>query len=63
MNDQRRAISISELKALQAQENKPAALTQEEVRDYAIASLVVLRGLTRGDKLRVLRTMRKLLGP
>jgi hypothetical protein len=59
---ERKAISISELKQLQEQENKPTALAPEEVRDYAVAALVVLRGMTRGDKLRVLRQMRKLLG-
>jgi hypothetical protein len=59
---ERPTINISELSRLQEQMDRPQALTQDHVQDYATASLVVLRGLTRSDKLRVLRRMRKLLG-
>lgn len=61
-NGQRAAIPIGDLGKLMEQENKPQTLTPDEVHDYAVASLLVLRGLPRGQKLRVLQRMRKLLG-
>jgi hypothetical protein len=59
---ERRAINITELSKLQEQANRPAPLTKDEVQDYAVASLIVLRGLARGEKLRVLARMRRLVG-
>ena len=58
----RPTITISDLARLQEQENRPAKLATDEVHDYAIAALVVLRGMTRGDKLRVIRRMRTVIG-
>ncbi len=58
----RPTISIGDLTRLRDQDAKPAKLTPDEVHDYAVAASVVLRGMTRGDKLRVLARMRKLLG-
>lgn len=58
----RPTINISELTRLQEQIDRPTPLTKDHVQDYATAALVVLRGLSRSDKLRVLRHMRKLLG-
>lgn len=59
---ERATITIGDLARLQEQESRPTRLTDEEVEDYAIAALVVLRGMRRADKLRVLRRMRRLLG-
>lgn len=59
---ERASVNISELTRLQEQANRPTPLTADEVNDYAIASLVVLRGCSRGDKLKVVRRMRRLLG-
>lgn len=59
--DKRPTVSLSDLQKLQEQESKPQPLTPDEVRDYAVASLVVVRGLSRGDQLKVLRKMRRLL--
>lgn len=50
-------ITLSDLTRLQEQENKPTPLTADEVDDYATACLVVVRGLTRADKAKVLRRM------
>lgn len=58
----RPAISISDLPRLQEQANRPAPLTTDEVQDFATAALMVLRGMPRGEKLRVIRRMRRLLG-
>ena len=58
MND-RPTISITELKNLQEQATRQT-LSQEEVKDFATAALVVLRGMSRGDKLRVIRRMRRM---
>lgn len=58
----RQVVSIADLTRLQEQDNRPAAATVEEVQDYAIAALVVLRGLTRADKLKIIRRMRRLVG-
>ena len=55
-------ITIADLTRLREQDNRPTALTIEEVHDYAIAALVVLRGMRRGDKLRVIARMRKTVG-
>lgn len=37
------------------------SLTVDQLQEYAINSLNSLRGLSRGDKLKVIRRMRKLL--
>lgn len=62
MTDQRPTINASELTKLLKQENKPEPLTTDEVSDYAAAALLILRGLPRGQKLRVIRRMSKILG-
>ena len=59
MTGDRPSISISELAKLQDQINRPTPLIQEEVHDYATAALVVLRGLSRTDKLKIIRRMRR----
>jgi hypothetical protein len=51
-------VTLADLQRLSLQANRPTPLTTEEVEDFA----VVLRGMRRGDKLRVLRRARRLLG-
>ncbi len=58
----RPTVTISDLARLQEQANRPTPLTVDEVHDYAVATLIVLRGLPRRDKLRVLARMRKVIG-
>ena len=58
----RPAITIADLPRLQEQANRPQPLTVDEVQDFAVASLMVLRGMGRRDKLRVLARMKRLLG-
>lgn len=60
--DKRTTVNAAELLRLQQQENRPTPLTTDEVNDYAVAALMVLRGLTRGEKLRVVRRITKILG-
>ena len=62
MPAERAVVTISDLNRLRDQDARPGPLTREEVEDYAIAALVVLRGMRRGDKLRVIRRMRSILG-
>lgn len=58
----RPTVPITDLIRLQADANAPAPLTDEEVHDLAIAAMVVLRGLRRSDKFKVLRRMRRIMG-
>lgn len=56
------SITIAELKQLPEWSDRPQPLTPDEVNDFAITGLTVLRGLPRRDKLRVLARMRRILG-
>lgn len=58
---ERATVTIADLNRLQEQENRATPLGKDEVQDYALAALVVLRGLSRGDKLKVIRRMRTLM--
>lgn len=62
MSLDRPTITIADLDRLREQEARPAKLEYDEVHDYAIAALLVLRGMSRGEKLRVIRRMRGILG-
>lgn len=53
-------ISLSDLTKLQDQLDKPDPLDYNAVSDYAVAVMVVLRGLPRGEKLKILRKAIKL---
>ena len=63
MSERPPTITAAELLRLQDQANRPQKLTADEVEDFAVAGLLVLRGMRRGDKIRVIRKMRSLLGP
>ena len=54
------APSIADLRQL-ISDNQRGPLTGDQVHDTAVVSLMVMRGLSRGDKLKVLRKMRRLL--
>jgi hypothetical protein len=58
----KQSISISELKSLPEWSGRPDPLTVDEVNDFAVTALTVLRGLARRDKLRVLARARRVLG-
>lgn len=60
--ERRPTISISDLKNLPEWNGRPTPLTVDEVNDFAVTGLTVLRGLGRRDKLRVLARMRRILG-
>ena len=49
------SVTLADLTKLQEQENKPQPLTADEIQDYAFAVLMVLRGLPRAEKAKVLR--------
>lgn len=55
-------VTLADLTKLQEQANKPDPLDWNEVVDYAAAVTLVLRGLPRGEKLKVLRRAIKMLG-
>ncbi len=55
-------VSMADLMRLSEQADQSPPLKLEGVHDYAVASMVVLRGLSRSDKLRVIRRMRRLMG-
>jgi hypothetical protein len=49
------------LDALKKESEKTVTLTEDQLRDHAIAGLNSMRGIARNDKLKVLRRMRKLM--
>lgn len=49
------------LKGIDKEGKTSKFLTSDQLQEYAINSLNGLRGLTRSDKLKVIRRMRKLL--
>lgn len=57
-------ITVDELKILLAEEGKPrrSGIADDQISDYAVSALAVMRGLARADKLRVLRRMQRMLG-
>ena len=54
-------IQVSDLLRLQQDSGMADPLADEGVHDYAVAAMVVLRGLRRADKLKVLRRMRRIM--
>lgn len=60
----RQTISVDDLRSLLEEETKPrrAGIPDDQVSDYAVSALAVMRGLARSDKLRVLRRMQRMLG-
>ena len=58
------AQSLDELKRLLEEEARPkrAGIPDDQVSDFAVSALAVMRGLARSDKLRVLRRMQRMLG-
>jgi hypothetical protein len=54
-------VTLAELTRLAEQENKPQPLDYNEVADFAAAVLIVVRGLPRGEKLKVLRRAIKMV--
>lgn len=64
MMSDREVVTLAELRQLLAAESAPKKVTiaDDLVSDYALAALVPLRGLTRSDKLRVIRRMQRMLG-
>lgn len=63
MADDRPTITLADLPRLRAEagQQRPAA-NDDDVQDIATAAMLVLRGLTRADKFKVLRRMRRLMG-
>lgn len=61
MQDEKPVISVEEFKKFLIQDEKPKALTEDRLQEYAILSLNGLRGLSRSDKLKVIRRMRRLM--
>lgn len=55
-------VTMADLIRLNADAGARDPLNLDGVGDYATASLVVLRGLSRRDKLRVIARMRKIMG-
>lgn len=53
-------ITLADIKKLGEIEEKEAS--KALIDDYAVASLVVMRGLPRGSKLKIIRRMRKIVG-
>jgi len=56
-------VTLEDLKAIVAADSKRAGLDEDRLQEYAVAALSTLRGLTRTDKLKVIRRMTKMLRP
>lgn len=59
MNQEKPVLTIDDFKSLMG---KKDGIPDDQVSDYAVAALGVMRGLSRGDKLKVLRRMQRMLG-
>lgn len=58
----RPTVTMADLQKLQEQESKPAPLTEDELQDYAAALLMVMRGLPRAEKRKVVTRLRRMMG-
>lgn len=54
-------VTLADLAKLQEQANRPDPLSEDELQDYAVAMLMVLRGLPRREKQKVLTRLRRLM--
>lgn len=54
-------VGVADLERLMRDGVQRGPVTGDGVHEIAVAALMVMRGLTRGDKLKVLRKMRRLL--
>jgi len=62
----RQTVTLDELRQIVDDANKPAkraGLDEDVLMEYAVAALATLRGLSRTDKLKVIRRMTKALRP
>ena len=57
----RPTVSLADIQRLSEQDSKPNPLNDNEVSDFASAVLIVLRGLPRGEKLKVIRRAQRML--
>lgn len=54
-------VTLAELQKLAEQEDRPDPLTEDQLADYAVAMMMVLRGLPRREKMKVLTRLRRLM--
>jgi hypothetical protein len=59
----RGTVTADELRAILAQDAKRQGVEEDRLQEYAVAALATLRGLSRTDKLKVIRRMAKMLRP
>jgi hypothetical protein len=57
----RPTVSLADLQKLQEQEDRPDPLTEAQLADYAAAMLMVLRGLPRREKMKVVTRLRRMM--
>jgi hypothetical protein len=57
----RPTVSLADLQKLQEQEDRPDPLTEDQLADYAAAMLMVLRGLPRREKMKVVTRLRRMM--
>lgn len=59
----RQVVTVEELRGLLEQDQKARpGLDEDRLVEYAVAALSTLRGLSRNDKMKVVRRMTKMLG-
>ena len=58
----RPVVNLSDLQKLQDQLDKPDPLTEDQLQDYAAAILMVLRGLPKAEKRKVITRLRRMMG-
>ena len=64
MTNDRQTVTLDELRKLVEADEKPRrGLDEDRLQEYSVAALATLRGLSRTDKLKVIRRMTKMLRP
>lgn len=58
----RPTVTLADLQKLQEQDSKPVPLTEDELQDYAAALMMVMRGLPRAEKRKVVTRLRRMMG-
>lgn len=61
MGADRPTVTMADLQKLQEQESKPDPLSEDELQDYAAALMMVMRGLPRAEKRKVVTRLKRMM--
>lgn len=55
-------VTLADLQKLQEQADKPDPLTEDQLQDYAAALLLVMRGLPKAEKRKIVTRLKRMMG-